>query len=103
MHRADHLGQCPSRAMYANAVDLAQYSVDYVKVFAGSGVVDEMSLHHVHQALGHLTRACAVTRDALAQMASDALEHAVRPATARSWSASPSAGWFAAPSSWRAR
>ncbi len=77
-HRADHLGQCLSRAMYRTAVDLAHHSAVYVEAFASTGIVDEMSLHHARQVVGHLTRAWAATRDTLAQMTSDACERAVQ-------------------------
>jgi hypothetical protein len=76
-HRTDHLGQCLCREMYSTEVDLAHYSVVYVSSFASSGIVDEVSLHHSRQVVGHLTRAWAATRDTLAQMTSDAREYAV--------------------------
>jgi hypothetical protein len=76
-HRADHLGQCLSSAMYATAVDLALLSAVHVGVAAGSGVVDEVSVHHAQQVVGHLTRASATTRDALAQRISENRRYAV--------------------------
>lgn len=76
-HRADHLGQCLSHPMYATAVDLAHLSAIHVDAAAGSGVVDEVSVHHAGQVVGHLTRASAATRDALAQRVSEARRHAV--------------------------
>ncbi|MFF0532708.1 hypothetical protein ACFYT3_30575 [Nocardia amikacinitolerans] len=77
-HRADHLGQCLSRVMYSTAVDLAHKSAVYVQAHASSGIVDEMSLHHARQVLGHLTRASAATRETLAEITSGAREHAVQ-------------------------
>ncbi|MFD4406700.1 hypothetical protein ACFWPH_28455 [Nocardia sp. NPDC058499] len=76
-HRADHLGQCLSQPVYATAVDLAHRSAVYVCAAAGSGVVDEVSLHHARQIVGQLTRASAANRNTLAQMVFEAHHHAV--------------------------
>ncbi|WP_040793364.1 hypothetical protein [Nocardia paucivorans] len=76
-HRADHLGRCLSHPMYAAAVDLALLSAVHVGAAAGLGVVDEVSVYHAGQVVGHLTRASAVTRDAPAQRVCEARRHAV--------------------------
>ncbi|WP_069162922.1 hypothetical protein [Nocardia altamirensis] len=77
-HRADHLGQCLSREIYGTAVEMAHRSAVYVSSYARSGVVDEMSVHHARQVVGLLLRAQAATREALAQMTSEATQCAVR-------------------------